>query len=209
MSELVVKMKETDIAALQKMFKGFDGLPRLVMARVYNDVIKGTKVDMSDGIRQVLNAKKKYVDRLIKINLASTRTDEVYGSVKLNEGELPIGAFGPVMTMHGVLVRFYTQGVGTVFPRAFMATMKSGYVGAFQRKTLGNPQFRPIRKSWKTMPTKYRLPIEKKFAPRATTVLLSNPVFDPLKAKISARLEKNMVREVNFAFIQIDRGDYP
>jgi len=156
----------------------------------------GTKTDMSSGIRTVLNAKKKDVDRLILISKCTPGT--LSGRVKLSGKLLPMRTFSPKQTSKGVKVKLYVNKEAEVIPSAFMATMKNGYQGVFKRVYKGTPTGMPVNKRWNRLPEAYRLPIRQLFAPSQVTIFIKDEIFNPFKRSVEKRLEVDLQREINY-----------
>lgn len=196
MKSMSVQFNEQQLAEVYHLFGQMNDLPSKIFSRALNRTMDGTKTDMSSGIRTVLNAKKKDVDRLILISKCTPGT--LSGRVKLSGKLLPMRTFSPKQTSKGVKVRLYVNKEAEVIPSAFMATMKNGYQGVFKRVYKGTPTGMPVNKLWNRLPEAYRLPIRQLFAPSQVTIFIKDEIFNPFKRSVEQRLEVNLQREINY-----------
>lgn len=196
MNSISVQFNEQQLAEVYHLFGQMNDLPSKIFSRAINRTMDGTKTDMSSGIRTVLNAKKKDVDRLILISKCTPGT--LSGRVKLSGKLLPMRTFSPKQTSKGVKVKLYVNKEAEVIPSAFMATMKNGYQGVFKRVYKGTPTGMPVNKRWNRLPEAYRLPIRQLFAPSQVTIFIKDEIFNPFKRSVEQRLEVDLQREINY-----------
>lgn len=209
MNSISVQFNEQQLAEVYHLFGQMNDLPSKIFSRAINRTMDGTKTDMSSGIRTVLNAKKKDVDRLILISKCTPGT--LSGRVKLSGKLLPMRTFSPKQTSKGVKVKLYVNKEAEVIPSAFMATMKNGYQGVFKRVYKGTPTGMPVNKrrkwlrlcmlhliAWDRLPEAYRLPIRQLFAPSQVTIFIKDEIFNPFKRSVEKRLEVDLQREINY-----------
>jgi len=196
MNSISVQFNEQQLAEVYHLFGQMNDLPSKIFSRAINRTMDGTKTDMSSGIRTVLNAKKKDVDRLILISKCTPGT--LSGRVKLSGKLLPMRTFSPKQTSKGVKVKLYVNKEAEVIPSAFMATMKNGYQGVFKRVYKGTPTGMPVNKRWNRLPEAYRLPIRQLFAPSQVTIFIKDEIFNPFKRSVEKRLEVDLQREINY-----------
>ncbi len=196
MNSISVQFNEQQLAEVYHLFGQMNDLPSKIFSRAINRTMDGTKTDMSSGIRTVLNAKKKDVDRLILISKCTPGT--LSGRVKLSGKLLPMRTFSPKQTSKGVKVKLYVNKEVEVIPSAFMATMKNGYQGVFKRVYKGTPTGMPVNKRWNRLPEAYRLPIRQLFAPSQVTIFIKDEIFNPFKRSVEKRLEVDLQREINY-----------
>jgi hypothetical protein len=196
MNSMSVQFNEQQLAEVYHLFGQMNDLPSKIFSRAINRTMDGTKTDMSSGIRTVLNAKKKDVDRLILISKCTPGT--LSGRVKLSGKLLPMRTFSPKQTSKGVKVKLYVNKEAEVIPSAFMATMKNGYQGVFKRVYKGTPTGMPVNKRWNRLPEAYRLPIRQLFAPSQVTIFIKDEIFNPFKRSVEKRLEVDLQREINY-----------
>jgi len=196
MNSISVQFNEQQLAEVYHLFGQMNDLPSKIFSRAINRTMDGTKTDMSSGIRTVLNAKKKDVDRLILISKCTPGT--LSGRVKLSGKLLPMRTFSPKQTSKGVKVKLYVNKEAEVIPSALMATMKNGYQGVFKRVYKGTPTGMPVNKRWNRLPEAYRLPIRQLFAPSQVTIFIKDEIFNPFKRSVEKRLEVDLQREINY-----------
>lgn len=137
------------------------------MVLAVNDTAKHAKSHMSRKIRQFIPIKKASIDRRIKVDRAES-TDNLRATVTLTDrGPLPLRAFKPRQTKHGINVRYQKGG-----PLAASAKTSDGrdvpLTSAFIVDSLKGHVF--LRR------TNKRLPIDKLFGPAVMDIVESEDV---------------------------------
>lgn len=205
-----VKLDEQQMKDVHRMFDDIDkNLANKVLSRALNRTLKGVKTDISTNIRTVLKASKKAVDDLITIEKATQSS--ITGTIRVRGRNIPIGEFSPRQTKAGVTVRLYEGKPKREIRSGFIATMKNTvkksnemveHTGVFRRvNRFSSRKDKYVSKNiaYGRLPKIYRLPIEKIWGPRLTTVFLDDKVFAPTKKNISDRLQTDLNREINYS----------
>jgi hypothetical protein len=129
--------------------------PRAIALAV-NDTARHVRSEASKGIRAEWNVKAKTIREAIKTRPATTANPEA--QVTASSKPLPLYGFGPRKLKRGYSVRIKKGKPPTRLPKTFVATMRSGHVGLFER--MGKRRL-PIReKASITIPSQWAQRIE-------------------------------------------------
>jgi len=190
MSSFTVQFDQVQLDAVKAMLNIFPDMAERVLYKSINKTLTEVKSDISEGVRRVVTADQETVDGKIRLSNASLK--KLSGLVSLAGAPLPISKFPAIQEPWGVLARIYKAQPYRRITSSFLATMKSGHVGAFRRETLIQPAGVPVNRPWKRMPKAFRLPIEEMYGPSLGTILQSPPVMEPVLSKLGDHLDANL-----------------
>lgn len=151
------------------------GVRRSGIRRSLNRTIRGVRTAASSEFRSEFNAKKRDVDRRLKVRLA--RGLDTEAALQVTASAMPMVAFGARQTKRGVSVRIRKGGGRQRFRHAFIARMPSGHRGVFERRT----------------PSTHRLPIDELFS-TAPVQYLDRPA---VVGRLGDVARERLVRELN------------
>lgn len=200
-----VKLNEEDVKRVQETFACCETIKNKVMMRVTNDVLAGVKTDTSSEIREVLNISKTKLDVNFSAKKATLEDDT--GIFYVKDKAISFYNYSPTQTQKGVTVKIYKDQPRKLLESTFIATVKAGLSGlhtdVFWRDYVGTKVGKYVVKPWSRMPKKYRLPIEKFYGPRLTTLFCSDEIFAKVKESISARQQTALDKEINYELSKV------
>lgn len=103
------------------------------ITRALNRTIASVNTEANRRIRSELNIKAKDVRKAITVRRA--RRGALDASISIEAKAAPIVAYGAKQTRKGVTVKVKRARGRKLLKSAFIATMKSGHRGVFQRRT--------------------------------------------------------------------------
>jgi hypothetical protein len=199
---ITIRIDQADMERVKTLLQGVkDGTPK-VMVRALNKTLTGVKTDASTEIRNIITASKKAVDGTFKTKNATVTT--LSASFESSGKPLPLIEYSARQTKKGVSFQVKRDRSRFFMERAFIATMKSGHKGIFERNLYGaKPGVKFVSKKTKNieyghLPKKYRLPIHELFSSRVCDILSNKPVMAAVLKKSGARLHTNMEHELNY-----------
>lgn len=197
-----VKMDEADLAAVLTMCADLKKAAGKVIVRALNKTLAGVKTDASTAIRAVVTASKSTVDATFRVK--TVRGEDLSGYFASTGRPLPLSAYSVTQTKKGVSVHLKRVNPRKVIKGTFIATMKSGHVGVFERDYYGHkkgtPISRPVRPNvrYGRLPRKYRLPISELFGLRVPDVLGHEPTMKTILIGADKRLHTNLMHELEY-----------
>jgi hypothetical protein len=147
------------------------------LTRSINRTLVGVRTAVSRETRSVLNLRARDVEKVLSVRRA--RAGEPVGEVVVAAKAAPLIAFGARQTTRGVSVKVRRQGSRTVLRRSFIATMRSGHRGVFQRRE------------------RRRLPIGELFSTAPAQLLDQTPsIIERIGEQARERFEREIAREL-------------
>lgn len=98
----------------------------------------------------------------------------------------------------GVSVQVKRTGERVKLLHAFIATMKSGHRGVFEREAGNFGRKFEILKNYAALPKKYRLPIEEMFGPRITDEYAKGPIIEATQRRAAEVYTSNYEHELDY-----------
>lgn len=152
-----------------------------VMARAINRAATSTRTVMQRLVAKDTKLKVGAVRDQIRIEKAKPVADGLRARIIITGARIPLYLFGARPTKRGVSAN---TGQGRkVYPHTFIARMKSGHIGVFERKSRGKGST--------------RLPIIEKFGPSLPHVFAKHAPEGLARGEES--LQKNLAHELEFA----------
>lgn len=161
-------------------FKSLDDLAAAFpkgTASALNKVAASTKTAASEAIRQIYNIKKSDVDRGIG-KLSKARADNLRASIHVRGPRLPLIYFAARQLKPGVSVNVKRASGRKLIPHAFIADMKSGHRGVYERRG------------------KKRLPIREFFGPSIPQLFKGADVYKVMEAHATAKFNDTLIHEI-------------
>ena len=212
------------IDGLEDLQQNLSGLRRQIpkiTERSLNKAITGVKTDASKLIRQEITAKKKNVDRTMRVFKASVRRGVLSTALESTGKAVPLAGYKVRQLRSGVKVSVRKDTPAEVIPHSFLATMSTGHRGVFQREirhkdaTSNIPFSRAGRRrppkqyaamGRKTDGRKYVLPIKELFGPAIPSIMRNQDVMTTLKRQAKERARNAFQHEIDRA-IQRQLGE--
>lgn len=180
--------------------KVFPDDPRIVVraqVSAINRSLKTGATAFNRRIRSELMLPKSFVDRLIRVTKANY--SNIAGTIEIKRGArydapgIPLGKFGQIRTrVGGVSLKVRKSGKREFIRGAFLATMRSGRAGIWNRVR----QIKPTTRS-RRGPRGQELPIFERFGPTLTGYLDNAPgVLQAELDQLGATLSKNAASQI-------------
>lgn len=177
---------EYDAKSLRRVEKMLQGIPNAlpkVVSRAINRTASPAKSEISQGIREKINATAKRVNE--RINIIKATYNNWIATIHISRRRLPLMAFGAKQTAKGVSYKIKRNGSREFIPHAFIATMKSGHEGVFER-------------DWME-----RLPITEKFGPSIGEQFRNLPsLIRRVTDSAYERLEHNIDSQIDYLLMR-------
>jgi len=201
MAQLQIDINPAQIREVEAMFAGIGNSATKVLTRAINKTLTGVRTDMTDEAYQELNTTKTVIRSAVKINRATW--SDISGKCFRAGKPLSLSKFtGTAQRAKGVSVKVLRSGNRTILGHAFIATMRSGHVGVFWRKTdkvgTGTKSLLADKSDYGRLPEHLRLPIKELYGPRVEDILAKAGRWKNVEDKANARLLKNMEQEIAY-----------
>lgn len=154
------------------------------VARALNRSAVSTRTVMQRLVRDDVKLKSRDVGDQMRVEKARPTQDGLQARVIISGARIPLFDFGARQTARGVSAN--TGGGRKVYKGSFIATMKSGHKGVFERKTRGKGS--------------KRLPIIEKFGPSLPHVFMKHIPAGLVAGEAS--MQKNLAHEISYALKQ-------
>lgn len=136
---LQVAVDNSEIKRISRQLSQFGTIGALALSRAINDAVRKSKTISSQEIRQIYNIKARDISPTLKTKLSSPKS--LQGELDASAPMIPLIQFlrsapksqaGP---LQGISVQVLKTGGRSElqFGRAFIATMKNGHTGIFER----------------------------------------------------------------------------
>lgn len=196
-----VTIRKEDLREVERMMSGIKNGYATVVSGAINETLKGTRTDTKAEIRKDVTVKAKAITKTIKLNRANRH--RVFGALRSKGGFVPLIDYTTRQTKKGVSVKVRKNGRWTLYPSAFITTMKSGHKGVFSRE---KPPYRTQASNklpWKRFGlfeghAYGRLPIKQLFGPRVPGIFGKDSVMNPVLKKAGDRIHKELDRRLRF-----------
>jgi hypothetical protein len=146
-----------------------------VAALAINDTAKNAQVEAAQQLAPMMGLPSRDVKAAFSIQPATP--DHLAGALVARGRAIPMIKFRPRASRRGVSIRI--AGKTEVYRHAFIATVRHGHVGVFERKG------------------RERLPIRELYGPSITGMLKRSDVLPKLLETISDRLLVNLARQID------------
>jgi len=193
-----VKVNKAQLRAVHQMLRDVPSGLKRTMSRAINRTAISARAAIVNRVYGLVAAKKGAIRKAITLKRATfsrwAADLGVYGE------RIPIFAFGARQTKRGVTYKISRGGGRKTISKAFIAKMKSGHTGVFERKNEQPSRFtrKPLSAGiYANLPRKYRLPILEKFGPSVGGVFVRDTTGRrQVEAKAGLDLEKNIDSQV-------------
>ena len=184
-------MIEIDASALQKaedLLKGLPGAAQKAAKTAIRKTVRGAKKDATEKVKERYTIKPAYITRTMRFDFDAGGLAASFRSKgRVNDlayfRHLPKSVPRRRPPAGEYLYSQVVKGEGGTIAHAFLAKMKSGHTGVFQRGQHGA--------------NTASLPIQKLSGPSTPQMLGSPTVSEFIQAQMEKRLAKNMDHEVN------------
>jgi hypothetical protein len=178
-----------------------------VTARAINGTVKTTRTLSAKLIKQEVNLTAKVIKEAFKPSRLARKTD-LSGAVVATSRPVPLIDFGAKQEAAGVSIKIWRNGPRETIKKAFIATMKSGHRGVFQRKSVMRSfpgQVPIIRRRVSTgdigaqyarLSHDYRLPIKELFSTRITDVFTKQAIMEAVLQYAGEDINERMANEL-------------
>lgn len=196
-------MDKTTLAEAQRALSEIKNGTATAMYRAINRALDGVSTDAAKVIATEVNLTQK----IIKGDFSTYKAtpDKIAGTFRSRGRPVALIHYGASQVGTGVSVRIKKDRPRKVIAYAFIATMKSGHQGVFQRTTDKKGTGTPIGSTGKLLlndpgkwPRQYRLPIKELFGPRVEDIFENKPVMDETLDKAAIRLNERFEHEVEY-----------
>jgi hypothetical protein len=167
MSGWKVQIDSSSLAEVNSLLLGISDGARKVLVNSLNETVKKGKKVCVDTINSVVTLKKTPMNKEIRYNLASLNQAAINASITATGKRQKLINYSVQQTQKGVSVQIYRNKPREIIKTAFIATMKSGHKGVYERKTSQRGKGTPTGKletRWGALPRQYRLPIEELYS---------------------------------------------
>lgn len=174
-----------------------------VMKRAINKTLTGVRTDMVKESTKVYTAPATIIRKSIKKYIATI--SNLKGKTEAEHNPIPLLKFSASQTKKGVTLRVQKSKGRSRLYWAFIATMKSGHKGVFEREYTYGRKMKAKKEKLKygKLPEKYRLPITELFGISAADMLHNEKVLNEVVSKADERFSKNLTTELNFELTKI------
>lgn len=175
-----------DIEAAAAHFEALSqGLKNKATVRALNRVADMAKTAASKEIRQTYRIKARDLSAMLKVRKASVRAIYLEAAVSASgRASIPIVGFAARQTKKGVTVSVTRGGGRKLLPGAFIATMKNGKVGVWDRQ--GKKRL-PIKEL-------FTIGVPYQFAARKTVEAMARIVRDKFPERLQHELDRELAR---------------
>ncbi|MFZ7126409.1 MAG: hypothetical protein ACOWWM_09690 [Desulfobacterales bacterium] len=201
---MAIEVKISGLREIDLMLSGVRDGSHTVLRRAINKTLTGVRTDMTDAAAEELNLTKTVIRKEIKMRKASFTS--LAASTWRAGRPVPLAKFRQTRAVKaGVSVKVKKTSRRVIVRHAFMATMKSGHVGVFWRKSdrVGTGNTNVATPAFAGLPERYRLPIRELTGPRVEDILARPEVISDLEKKAAARALKNVDHELKFMLSQL------
>ena len=192
---------QLDTASLDRakmMMAELKGIEPKVKSRAINRSLTSVRAEAVSLIGLDLNLTATKIRESFTMNNATVANPT--GSVVSKSKPIPLIDFNGTreLARGGVSVQVKRTGERVKLLHAFIATMKSGHRGVFEREAgnFGRPF--QILKNYAAMPKKYRLPIDELFGPRITDEYSKGPIIEAVQRRAAEVYTANYAHELDY-----------
>lgn len=134
----MVTVEVVGLKDVKKLLLDMPEVGRKVVSRSINDTTRKTKTNISKTVRLKSTVKASYAKEQITVS-RKARVNDLVGAVKVRGNKIKAIGYRSSQNKKGVRTKVFKQSDPIVYPRAFIAKMKSGHKGVFWRKKADNP----------------------------------------------------------------------
>ena len=184
----MIEINASALGEAEKLLKGIPGAAQKAAKTALNKSVRGAKQDAVQKVKERYTIKPAYITRTLSFSMQMGSMMAVFKSrgrvndlsyFKHTPASPPKRRPAPGNYLYSQVV----NGEGGTIAHAFLAKMKSGHVGVFQREGHGASNL--------------SLPIEKLSGPSTPQMLGSKTVSDFIQQRMEQRLATNIDHEVN------------
>lgn len=180
----VVEFDRNDLRILKHALHGIKNGAPTVMRRALNKTIVSARTQAVKFVRAEVNLKAKTVTGQMKVTKANFR--RLSASLNVKGSPIPLTEYDARESNKGkgTTFRVRKKGARERYPHAFIATMKSGHRGVFERRKFGLKRVG-------------RLQIDERFGPSVPAVFARNGL-KKVQSDGANNLQKNLVHETEW-----------
>lgn len=197
-----IRVDQQKLEAVKRALEAIGAEPNQAMVRAINRTLEGVGTDSAKAISAELNLTQATIKKNHKAFKASLA--RVTGKFQSQGRPIPLIKYGATQVRDGVSVRIKRGSPKKTIKFAFLATMKSGHKGVFQRTSPFVGAGRPIGNTGRLhmnapgkWPRQYRLPIKELHGPRVEDIMSNTPVMTDILEKASQRLHDRLEHEAD------------
>lgn len=180
------------------MMAELKGIEPKVKSRAINRSLTSVRAEAVSLIALDLNLTQTKIRNSFTMNRATVTNPS--GSVVSKSKPIPIIDFNGTRALArgGVSVQVKRTGARERLIHTFIATMKSGHRGVFEREAgnFGRPF--QVLKNYAAMPKRFRLPIEELFGPRITDEYSKGPILEAVQRRAGEVYTSNYEHELDY-----------
>lgn len=181
---MIINLDQNNCTEKAEMFlRNLGRQAQPAIARALNRVAKGVPTDSVKEVRKEYNVKAGPVRKSFEIKKAKPAALEA--RAKASGHKVPLINFGarpssPGRRKPALGVSVQVKKQRKVLRHSFVARMKSGHIGVFQREG------------------EFRLPIEQKFGPSIPEMISNEKVINLIQENANERFKKNLDHEIDY-----------
>ena len=192
---------QLDTASLDRakiMMAELRGIEPKVKSRAINRSLTSVRAEAVSLISLDLNLSQTKIRDSFTMNKATVSNPT--GSVVSSSKPIPLIDFNGTreLARGGVSVQVKKTGARVKLLHAFVAVMKSGHRGVFEREAGNFGRTFQILKNYAAMPKRYRLPIEEMFGPRITDEYAKGPIIEAVQRRAAEVYTSNYEHELDY-----------
>ena len=205
MADFSINVNKADLLKVEKMMKGVKNGYATVVSGALNKILTGVRTDSVKEIQKDITPAAKVIRDTFKLKKASKM--KLSAAVISTGKPLPLIHYKARQTLKGVTVKVSKKAEKrTLWPGAFIATMKSGHKGVFQREKPPYKTHKSNKLPWKKFGIEAygRLSIKEKYGPRVPGIMGKDSVMNPILKKAGYRLHKELDARLNYELSKLN-----
>ena len=198
-----VEVDKAQLKNVEKTLTGIKGGYTKVVVRALNKTITKVQKNAIKEIQKEITPTQKVIKKTFRLIRASYSSPKA--AIRSTGGPIPLIHFKAKSVKKGVTAQVTKKGKRTLWPNAFIATMKNKkkktneiveHKGVFSREK--PPYGRYIysnankKSAWKKFGRKYRLPINEQFGPKVPGIMNKKKVMDSILKEAGNVLQKEI-----------------
>lgn len=195
--KIELKVDQPSLDAAKVMMAKLKGIHERVTSRAINRSLVTVRAAAVDLIAMDLNLTKTKIRDSFEMYSATVANPS--GGVSSKSKPIPLIDFNGTrpLARGGVSVQVKRTGTREHLRHAFIATMKSGHEGVFERDSWFGRTWVKGRQ-YARLPREYRLPIDEMFGPRITDEYAKGPILNMALATAGDVYAKNFEHELDY-----------
>lgn len=192
MSRVAIRVDPQSLARAQDLLRDVANGAEKALARALNRTLDGARTLTARELAAIVTAPQKIVRESLSVSRANA--GKLSATLTLRGKNIPLIDFSHSQIKQGVSVKVFRDRPRERFRHAFIARMRNGHVGIFERQTLAG---KPVG----------RLPILERHGPSVPTLYERSPgVSDKIESESSDRMLRELDHEVDFLLAKHRHG---